>query len=51
MVVLGGLLIILAIPLLVGYFVGEKRNKSWRNLGAIMGIAGLLVMLAGGIGK
>jgi hypothetical protein len=49
MAILGGLLIILAIPLLIGYAMGEKKNKMWRNLGAIMGVVGLLVILAGGI--
>jgi len=43
MIVLGGLLIFLGVPLLIGYFVGEKKNKSWRNLGVIMAGLGLLI--------
>ncbi len=45
MAVLGGILIFLSLPLLIGYFVGEKKNRSWRNLGAIMLVIGLLIMI------
>lgn len=44
MTILGSILMVLAAPLLLGYFIGEKKNKSWRNLGVIMGGLGLLIM-------
>lgn len=47
MTILGGILIVLAIPLLLGYFLGEKKNHSWRNLGVVMGAVGLLIVVLG----
>jgi hypothetical protein len=41
----GGVLIFLSLPLLIGYFVGEKKNNSWRNLGVIMLGVGVLIVL------
>jgi hypothetical protein len=49
--ILGGLLILLAVPLLLGYYIGEKKNQMWRNLGAIMGGLGLLIVIIGAIVK
>jgi hypothetical protein len=40
-------LLILGIPLLLGYFIGEKKNRSWRNLGLIMCGFGLLLVVLG----
>jgi drug/metabolite transporter superfamily protein YnfA len=45
MVIFGGILVFLSLPLIIGYFVGEKKNNSWRNLGAIMLVIGILIML------
>lgn len=45
MAILGGALILLSLPLIIGYFVGEKKNRSWRNLGFIMLVIGILIML------
>ena len=46
MIVFGGLLIVLALPLLIGYAVGEKKNKSWRNLGVLMlGIGAVIALI------
>jgi hypothetical protein len=45
--ILGVILVILAVPLLIGYAIGQKRNIMWRNLGLIMGLIGLLIVLAG----
>ena len=47
MFILGLLLLLLAAPLLLGYFIGEKKNNSWRNLGLVMAAVGLLIMLLG----
>jgi hypothetical protein len=47
MEILGGLIVFSSLPLLIGYFVGEKKNNSWRNLGVIMLAVGLLLILAG----
>jgi Na+/melibiose symporter-like transporter len=45
MKIFGGILIFLALPLIIGYFVGEKKNKSWRNLGLIMLVVGFVIFL------
>lgn len=45
MFALGLLLIILALPLLIGYAISEKKNKMWLRLGIIMGAVGLVIML------
>ena len=44
---MGILLIVLCAPLLIGYFIGEKKSIMWRNLGIVMGAVGLLIMVAG----
>jgi hypothetical protein len=41
--ILGGLLIFLSLPLLIGYFLGAKKNISFRNLGVLMFVIGLIV--------
>ena len=45
MAILGGVIVFLSLPLLIGYFVGEKKNLSWRNLGVIMLVIGLVIMV------
>jgi hypothetical protein len=45
--ILGGLLIFLALPLLIGYSISEKKNHTWLRLGLIMGAVGLLIVLLG----
>ena len=46
MIVFGFLLIILGAPLLLGYAIGEKKNRSWRNLGFILlGIGAVIAMI------
>jgi hypothetical protein len=48
MIILGLLLIFLSAPLLIGYFVGEQKNRSWRNLGFIMfGIGAVIAVIPG----
>jgi hypothetical protein len=44
MFAMGALLIVLAIPLLVGYAIGSKKDQMWRNLGIIMLIIGAIVV-------
>lgn len=45
MIILGILLIVLSAPLLIGYFIGEKKNRSWRNLGFIMLGIGVVIAI------
>ena len=45
----GALLITLGLPMLIGFFVGEKKNFMWRNLGLLLIAFGVLIMIAGGI--
>ena len=45
----GALLIALGLPLLIGFFVGEKKNVMWRNLGLLLIVSGVLIMIVGGI--
>jgi len=40
-------LMILAAPLLIGYFIGEKKNRMWLNLGVIMALAGIAITVLG----
>lgn len=43
--VCGGLLIILALPLLIGYGIGEKKNQMWLRLGLIMAGVGIVIVV------
>ena len=45
MSILGLLLAILATPLLLGYYNGGRKNISWRNLGIVMLIFGIIIMV------
>lgn len=45
--VLGWLLIILGIPLLLGYAISDKKPKMWLRLGAILGVVGVLIVILG----
>ena len=45
----GALLIALGLPLLIGFFVGEKKNEMLRNLGLLLSLSGVLIMIVGGI--
>ena len=40
-------LVLLAAPLLLGYFIGEKKNRMWLNLGVIMGLVGIVIAILG----
>jgi Na+/melibiose symporter-like transporter len=42
---LGLILLFLAFPLIIGYYVGEKKNRSWRNLAFLMGAIGLILII------
>lgn len=43
--ILGGLLIILALPFLIGYLISEKRNQMWLRLGLIMAGVGIVIIV------
>lgn len=43
--ILGGLLIILALPLLIGYVIGSRKNQMWLRLGLIMGAVGIVIVV------
>ncbi len=49
MACIGWLLLFLGAPLLIGFFVGEKKNIMWRNLGMLLLGFGVLIMLVGGV--
>lgn len=49
MSVLGILLIILALPLLIGYGISEKKNQMWLRLGIIMGVIGVIIIILGSL--
>jgi hypothetical protein len=41
---LGWLLIVLGLPCLLGYYIGGRKSTSWKNLGFIMLVAGVLII-------
>ncbi len=45
----GALLIILGLPLMIGFYIGGQKNIMWRNLGLVMGVVGLLIVFTGGM--
>ena len=45
--VLGWILIILGVPLLLGYVISDKKPKMWLRLGAILGVVGALIVVLG----
>ncbi len=45
--VLGGLLIFLSLPLLIGYGISEKKNKMWLRLGGILLGVGVVIIILG----
>jgi len=47
--ILGGFLIVLALPLFIGYAISDKKSKNWLNLGLIMGGVGLVIVLLSAI--
>lgn len=44
---LGILLIVLALPLFIGYAISNKKNPMWRNLGFLLGAVGLIIIVLG----
>jgi hypothetical protein len=44
---LGGVLIIIGLPLLFGYYNSGKKNIMWRNLGLIPIALGLIIIVVG----
>lgn len=44
---LGGVLIIIGLPLLFVYFIGGKKNITWRNLGLVPIALGLIIIVVG----
>lgn len=47
MACLGGVLALLGLPLLIGYFIGGRKSAMWGNLGAIMLLVGLVIAVIG----
>ena len=47
MFILGWLLIFLAAPLVIGYYLNEKKKGVWIRLAIVMIIVGLLLVLVG----
>ena len=47
MACLGGILVLLAAPLLIGYFVGGRKSAMWGNLGALMFLVGMVIVVVG----
>ncbi len=45
--VLGGVLIFLALPLLIGAVLRGKGNPMWRNLGLLMVVVGIILVVIG----
>lgn len=49
MALLGGLLIVLALPLLITYAIQEKKNKTWLRLGILLGAFGIVIIALGSL--
>ncbi len=45
--VLGALLIVLATPLLIGYWLSNRKNPMWKRLGLLLVGAGVIIIVAG----
>ena len=45
MYLLGILLLFLASPLLIIYFISENKNEPWKRLGILLAIVGILIIL------
>jgi hypothetical protein len=43
----GGILIVLALPLLIGFALSNKKNPMWLRLGILMIVVGVLIIVAG----
>lgn len=45
--VIGAVCIVLALPLLLGYFLGSRKNSMWRNLAILMIAVGIVLIVLG----